>query len=112
VDSNLLRVGVSFAATIVIIGGLIYLIDNGTSVPKEHIFHGEPADLRQIPGIFHDVLALQGRGIIQLGILLLILTPIARVTFSVFGFWKQKDWLYTIITLIVFAILLHSLIAI
>ena len=107
--SVLLRVGVTLAAAIVIIGGIFYLIHNGHDMPQDHIFHGEPADLRQVPGVLHDVLALQERGIIQLGILLLILTPVARVAFSVFAFWQQRDQLYIIVTLIVLVILVHGL---
>jgi uncharacterized membrane protein len=107
--SVLLRVGVTLAAAIVIIGGILYLIHNGHGIPEDHIFRGEPADLRQVPGVLHEVQALRGRGIIQLGILLLILTPVARVAFSVFAFWQQRDRLYIIVTLIVLAILVHGL---
>jgi uncharacterized membrane protein len=87
------------------------LIHNGHDIPEDHIFRGEPADLRQISGVFNDVLALRSRGIIQLGILLLILTPVARVAFSVFAFWQQRDRLYIIVTLIVLVILIHGLLA-
>lgn len=109
--SVLLRVGVTLAAAIVVAGGILYLIHNGHDIPEDHIFRGEPADLRQLPGVLDDVLALRSRGIIQLGILLLILTPVARVAFSVFAFWQQRDHLYIIVTLIVLVILIHGLLA-
>ena len=109
--SALLRVGVTLAGAIVIVGGILYLIHNGHDIPEDHIFRGEPADLRQVPGVLNDVLALRGQGIIQLGILLLILTPVARVAFSVFAFWQQRDRLYIIVTLIVLVILIHGLLA-
>ncbi|BAY49975.1 hypothetical protein SAMD00079811_76040 (plasmid) [Scytonema sp. HK-05] len=109
--SILLRIGVTLAGAIVVVGGILYLIHNGRDIPKDHIFRGEPADLRQIPGVLNDVLALRGRGIIQLGILLLILTPVARVAFSVFAFWQQRDQLYIIVTLIVLVVLIHGLLA-
>jgi uncharacterized membrane protein len=107
--SVVLRVGVTLAAALVIVGGVLYLIHNGHSIPEDHVFRGEPADLRQVPGVLHELLALQGRGIIQFGILLLILTPVARVAFSVFAFWQQRDRLYVTVTLIVLAILVHGL---
>lgn len=107
--STLLRIGVTLAAAIVILGGILYLFHNGQDIPNDHIFRGEPADLRQVPGVVNDVLALRGRGMIQLGILLLILTPIARVAFSVFAFWQQRDRLYVTVTLIVLVILIHGL---
>ncbi|MBD3886500.1 DUF1634 domain-containing protein [Phormidium tenue FACHB-886] len=107
--STLLRIGVTLAAAIVVIGGILYLTHHGNEIPDDHIFRGEPADLRQVPGILKEVLALQGQGIIQLGILLLILTPVARVAFSVFAFWQQRDRLYITVTLIVLLILVHGL---
>ena len=57
-------------------------------------------------------MALQGRGrgIIQLGLLLLIATPIARVVFSVYAFARQRDRTYVLVTLVVLAVLLYSLI--
>jgi uncharacterized membrane protein len=109
--SDLLRVGVTLAATVVILGAIIYLIRNGGSMPEDQVFHGEPADLREIFGILQEVRAVRGRAIIQLGILLLILTPVARVAFSVFAFWKERDRLYVIITLIVLTVLVRGLLA-
>lgn len=109
--SVLLRVGVTLSAAIVIVGGVFYLIHNGHSIPEDHTFRGEPSDLRQIPGVLHNVLALRGRGIIQFGILLLILTPVARVAFSLFAFWQQRDRFYIIVTLVVLLILVHGLLA-
>jgi uncharacterized membrane protein len=60
-------------------------------------------------GIVRDALTLRGRGIIQLGLLLLIATPVARVAFSVAAFAFQRDRLYVVVTLVVLAILLYSL---
>jgi uncharacterized membrane protein len=74
------------------------------------VFRGEPADLRDVRGIIRDTLALRGRGIIQLGLLLLIATPVARVAFSIFGFAEERDRMYVVFTVIVFSILLYSLI--
>ena len=49
------------------------------------------------------------RAIIQFGLLLLIATPIARVTFSLVGFAMERDWTYAVITAIVLAILIFAL---
>jgi uncharacterized membrane protein len=48
-------------------------------------------------------------GLIQLGLLLLIATPVARVVFSVAGFAIERDWMYVVITLLVLLTLLYSL---
>ncbi len=107
---NLLRAGVILAAVVVFLGGVFYLIRYGATLPDYRVFHGEPMDLRSVSGIVQDVLDLRRRGTIQLGLLLLIATPIARVVFSVFAFWRQRDRVYTFITLFVLIVLLYSLI--
>jgi uncharacterized membrane protein len=106
---NLLRVGVTTSAAVVLAGGIIYLLRHGTSHPDYHVFRGEPQDLRTLSGIFHDAFTLHGRGIIQLGLLLLIATPVARVAFSIWGFAAEQDRMYVVFTSIVLVILLYSL---
>jgi uncharacterized membrane protein len=54
-------------------------------------------------------MALDPAAIIQLGLLILIATPVARVAFSVFAFAQERDWLYVVVTLIVLGLLLYSL---
>lgn len=107
---NLLRAGVLLSALVVSIGGVIYLLRHGHSPVDFRVFRGEPADLRDVRGIIRDTLALRGRGIIQLGLLVLIATPVARVAFSIFGFAEERDRMYVVFTVIVFSILLYSLI--
>jgi uncharacterized membrane protein len=106
---TLLQAGVLLSALVVSIGGAIYLVRRGHSPVDFRVFRGEPADLRDVRGIIGDTVALHGRGIIQLGLLLLIATPVARVAFSIFGFAQERDRMYVVFTMIVFAILLWSL---
>ena len=106
---KLLRIGVSVAAAVVSLGGLVYLLRHGTAFPQYQVFRGEPTDLRTISGIVADAYAFRGRGLIQLGLLLLIGTPVARVAFSVFVFARQHDRIYVAVTLIVLSILIFSL---
>ena len=104
----LLRTGFILAACIVLVGGVIYLA--GHPYPSDYrVFRAEPERLRVISGIFSEAMAFHARGLIQLGLLVLILTPIARVTFSVFAFLYLRDWMYVIFTLIVLLLLLSSL---
>ena len=107
---NLLRVGVMLAATVVLAGGVLYLVHYGGARADYRVFRGEPTDLREVSGIVHDAFAGRSRGIIQLGLLLLIATPIARVAFAVFAFAAERDRMYVVFTLIVLGILLYSLI--
>jgi uncharacterized membrane protein len=106
---DLLRAGVTLSALVVFIGGLVYLIRHGRFPVDYHVFRGEPPELRTFSGILHSAFTLHGRGIIQLGLILLILTPVARVAFSIWGFAAEHDRMYVIFTSIVLVILLYSL---
>jgi len=106
---TLLRTGVILAAAVVLIGGVFYLARYGSSPAHYGIFRGEPGDLSHVLAILRDAAALHPRGIMQLGILLLIATPVARVIFTVFAFAHERDWTYVVVTLIVLALLLYSL---
>jgi uncharacterized membrane protein len=105
----ILRAGVAISMTVVIIGGAMFLYRHGHSVPDYHEFKKVPYFIHNTEGIISGVLNLKGQAIIQLGILLLIATPIARVAFSAIGFILEKDRLYTFITLIVLLIILVSM---
>ncbi|HME01345.1 MAG TPA: DUF1634 domain-containing protein [Terriglobia bacterium] len=109
VIGGLLRTGVILSAVLVVLGGAVYLVRHGMDPPSYHVFRGEPSDLRNVKGILRQVRAGRGRGIIQLGLLLLIATPVARVAFSVVAFALERDRLYVVITLIVLAVLAFSL---
>src|SRR5262245_59593554 len=106
---NLLRAGVIASALVVLAGGVFYLVRYGADPADHRSFHGEPADLRSPAGIVESALALHSRGLIQLGVLLLIATPVMRVVFSVFAFARQRDYTYVALTLFVLVVLLCSL---
>ena len=106
---TLLRVGVSLSAFVVSIGAAIYLARHGREPANYRVFLGEPSDLRSLSGIVREAFHFRGRGIIQLGLLLLIATPVARVAFSIWGFAEEHDRLYMIFTGIVLIVLLYSL---
>jgi len=107
---NLLRVGLIIATVVVAIGAVIYLVRHGREVPEYRVFSGEPADLRGVAGIARQVLDVRGRGFIQLGLLILLATPVVRVLFCVLAFALQRDRLYVAITLVVLSVLLYSII--
>jgi len=107
---TLLRAGVIIAAIVVLAGGVMYLMLHGAQRPNFRQFHGVPSDLTSVSGVVKDAVSLKSEAIIQLGLLLLILTPIARVAFSAVSFAIEGDRMYVTITLIVLAVLLFSLI--
>jgi uncharacterized membrane protein len=105
----LLQTGVAISGTVVFVGGILYLLRYGHTTPNYHIFVGESPALRSGSSVLMGALHLDGPSVIQLGLLLLIATPVIRVAFSVVGFWHQRDRIYIIITFIVLAILLYAL---
>jgi uncharacterized membrane protein len=105
----MLRGGVVLAAAVVLAGGALYLAQFGEVRPDYRVFRGEPSDLRFVPAIAADAASGHARGLIQLGLLILIATPVARVALSVIAYISARDWLYTVITLLVLGILLYSL---
>ena len=106
---NLLRTGVVVAAVTVLIGGIYYLVKFGLREPHYAVFNGEPAKFRNLSGILQQAFSLHEQGIIQLGLLLLIATPVARVLFSIIAFFMERDYIYILITSIVFGLLMFSL---
>ena len=106
---NLLRIGVGTAAAVVLVGAAAYLVRQGFGHANYRVFRGEPSDLRTLRGIVRAAVGLHPRGIIQLGLVLLIATPVARVAFSVFAFAVERDLMYVVFTLMVLGILILSL---
>jgi uncharacterized membrane protein len=106
---TVLRWGVVSAALVVAVGAAVFLVRHGSEQPQYQVFLGEPSDLKTIPGILRDVFTGRGRGLIQLGLLLLIATPVSRVVLSIAVFATQRDRRYVLITLVVLVVLLYSL---
>jgi uncharacterized membrane protein len=109
VIANLLRAGVLLAAAVVVLGGIVFLARHGRAMPQYAKFVGEPFELRTVSGIVRRAASFRGRNLIQLGLLLLIATPVARVAFSVVAFALERDRLYVGVTLVVLAVLVFSL---
>jgi len=105
----LLRWGVILAAAVILAGGAMYLARHGSTIPDYRVFRGEPSDLRNVSGIVTSAVSWHSRGLIQLGLLLLIAVPVARVAFSVVAFALQRDRTYVVVTLIVLAVLLYGM---
>jgi uncharacterized membrane protein len=105
---NMLRIGVTVAALVVLAGGILYLAQSGGPPPDYTHFHGAPPGSEHISGILAGVLKLDSKSLIESGILLLIATPIGRVLMGVVGFSLMKDRFYAAISAVVLAILLLS----
>jgi len=106
---NLLRAGVLLAAAVVFAGGVLYLVQRHSVRVDYKTFNPGPESLRSLPGIAKSAASLNSEGLIQLGLVLLIATPVARVAMAVAGFALERDRMYVVVSLIVLGVLLFSL---
>jgi uncharacterized membrane protein len=108
--SNLLKYGVLIASSVVFLGGLLYLIHHGSEPAQYHTFRGTSPEFCSPIGVVQAILSGSRRGIIQLGLLILIAVPILRVIISFLTFLLQRQFIYVIITSLVLASLTYSLV--
>lgn len=107
---RLLQTGVLLAAAVVTAGAGLFLVRHYSDPANYRHFVAGGAAIQTLPGILQSAVHLNGEGLMQLGLVLLILTPVARVAMAVVGFFMEKDRLYTTVSLIVLVILAASLI--
>jgi uncharacterized membrane protein len=107
---SVLRTGVALAAALVLIGGIAFVASHSQAVPDHRKFQAAPTPLASIAGVLQGAITLDPLYIIQLGLLILIATPIVRVVTCVAGFALERDWTYAIVSLIVLAFLLASIV--
>ena len=111
VVGTLLRWGVLLAAGVTAIGGAVLLWQAGGTIPTLGTFVGEPGSHSRLGEIVRGAFGGEGAAIVQLGVVLLIATPIARVAFTLVAFLRQGDRFYTAVTALVLAILCYSLLS-
>jgi uncharacterized membrane protein len=106
---RLLQVGVLLAATVVLVGGVLYVIKHAGGQADFRVFRPQPFSVRHPMALLRGIAGWQASAVIQLGILLLIATPICRVIFAVIGFLIERDRLYVVVSLVVLAVLLFGM---
>lgn len=106
---RLLQIGVLLASVFVLLGGVLYLKDHAGAAVSYRTFTRQPPALLHAKTLLAALAHLRPEAIIQLGVLMLIATPIARVIFAVFAFAMERDRLYLVISLVVLAVLVFGL---
>ena len=96
---NLLRVGAILSGAVVLVGALFFLAKSGHAPA---VYSGRLAARPSLG-------AMDSRSVIQLGLVLLIATPIARVLLAFVAFTLGRDRVYMLISGIVLAVLAASL---
>lgn len=115
VIGRVLRYGVVLSASVILLGVLglaaasggfdssIFLTYNPGTIP-----HGTWYQV-SLSGLAGGLVALTPYAWIELGVILLIATPVTRVLISVFLFAAERDRLYVLITAVVLVLLLFSM---
>lgn len=105
----LLQIGVFLASAVVAVGGLLYVVAHHYRHVSYGTFVSKPIELFHPLELIRSAFRLEPVPLIQLGTLLLVGTPIARVIFAVIAFAAERDRLYVAISLFVLAVLAFSL---
>jgi uncharacterized membrane protein len=104
--------GVLLAAAIMGAGLVWFLATHVGIPPGDHVFSGEPKYFENPISMIQRALEPREighrRSVIMIGVVLLLINPLVRVAFAAFGFAAQKDRLYTVISLVVLAVLIIS----
>jgi uncharacterized membrane protein len=112
--SGLLRYGVILSAAIIAVGTVLLMLGSGSQEVSQLVVYN-PNQLPHgnfDPSLGHMVAglgALDPLSIIELGVLVLLATPAARVLLSVLLFSAEGDRTYAYITGVVFALLIFSM---
>jgi uncharacterized membrane protein len=105
---RLLQIGVLLSSFVMLIGGTLYARIHLGETPNYRVFSGEPEQLRQFGGVINGIKGGEPQAIIQLAVLLLIATPVARVVFALISFAIERDKLYVVVSLVVLVVLLFG----
>lgn len=110
--SRMLRLGVVVSITTVLCGIGVSLLRHPDYLrdPKTLVRLTSPgAAFPHTPGdLLRELQAARGRAIVTVGLLLLIMTPVARVAACVIAFVWYRDWIFSVLTTIVLVLLILS----
>ena len=105
---RLLQVGVLLSTLAMMVGGILYVHAHRDERPDYRVFSSEPQNLRHFGGIADGIRAGDSAAVIELAVLLLIATPVARVVFALISFAIERDKLYILVSTVVLATLLYG----
>ena len=106
--SNLLKTGVIISGIITFIGAILFLFQHGFEVPNYHNFNPHPFHFSDLNSFFEKVMTLESESIMELGVLILIATPVIRVFLSIIAYTLEKDYMYILFSLFVFLVMVYG----
>jgi uncharacterized membrane protein len=101
---HVLLAGLLVALVLTIVGGVFYLIFHGEETHNYRIFQ-QPPPVKT----WHAIFSLSSYGVIQLGILVLVLTQLLRVFLVAWYYFELHDLKFVWFSLFILAVLIYSL---
>jgi uncharacterized membrane protein len=115
VVSDVLKYGVVISAVLLLVGLALLLIQQPAGMPgsvQQLISSNFDKPTLDVGQLLTGVAQGSAGYVIQLGVVVLLLTPVVRVLASVIVFAADRDRTYVVITLIVLGILLFSILVV
>lgn len=107
---HVLRTGVLLSSCVTALGIFLYLLHSPSVVANYGVFDAARGQLPPLGVMLASAFHGNAIAIIQVGILLLIATPVARVAFLVGSFGLERDRMYVVVSVVVLVILLYSIV--
>jgi uncharacterized membrane protein len=108
-----LRYGVIASFVVVALGSALLFLEGQTGYypmgSAEQLFDSQNGSLIGLAPLIQGVASAKPYAVIDLGLVVLLATPVARVVISVFLFMEEKRYAFVAITATVLAILLLSM---
>jgi uncharacterized membrane protein len=101
---RLLNIATLTAGAVIVVGIVWSIVAISGRRPAFAPFEPAAATFRSIPGIlsgWSNPAAAKPLVLVQFGVVLLVLTPLLRVAFTLISFSRQRDWLYAAFALFV-----------
>jgi len=106
--SVVLVIGVIISALLIALGfGASFVVGWTGSLTGATFSQVDPTDFSSL---IERLAGLQPLAVVQAGLVVLIATPVIRVAVTAVGFWRERDTLYTAVTLAVLGLLVVSLV--
>jgi len=102
-----LRIGVLISAAFIIFGVALIYIHRGAGAYsfRDLVISRSPVNTSILPVSYinmRSVSSLNGLAFVLIGLIVLMVTPVLRVAIGIAQFAYERNWLYTVITAIVF----------
>ena len=105
---NTLRVGVWLSFGITVLGLVLFLANHSSLQFEPDALPAEPVKF-SLASLKDGLMQGDALALIALGVLILLITPVLRVLFALYGYWMERNRLYVIISAVVLCIIASSL---